>query len=97
MSFVTYRTEVKTYHGLSAVEVVQALERDAAAYPERGAPLARFLTWSLSQFADTIPPRDRLVSPVLSDETLALWFLAVCEEYGLGSLSLSRREAEAGS
>jgi hypothetical protein len=95
MSSVTYRTEAKTYRGLSAVEVVQALERDAAAYPERGAPLCRFLSWSLAQLADSIPSRDLLVSPRLNDETLALWFLSLCDEYGLGSLSVAGHEAEA--
>ena len=92
---VTFRTEAREYRGESAVEVVQALERDCSGYPEHGAPLCRFLAWSLAQLADTIPSRELLLSPRLNDETLALWYLSLCDEYGVGSLSLLGREVEA--
>lgn len=96
MTSVTYRTEAKTYRGMSAVEVLLALERDTPSYPEPGAPLCRFLSWSLARLDDAIPTRDLLVSPRLSDETLALWFLSLCDQYGIGSLSVTGRDAGAG-
>lgn len=92
---VTFRTESKTYSGTSAVEVVQALERDTPTYPRHGGPVCHFLAWSLAQLADRIPPRELDLSPRLSEETLALWFLSLCDEYGIGSLSVCRGHVEA--
>jgi hypothetical protein len=82
----------KCYRGESAIEIVRGLERDAADYPFRGQSVRRFLLWSLGKLRDTLHPRELDLSDRLDDEALALNYLYLCDEYGLGALSVDRQE-----
>jgi len=81
-----FRTESKVYIGSSAVGIVADIERDNAEYPFRGRPLRHFVSWSLEQLGDRIPQRELDVSSRINDETLALSYLCLRDEYGLGAL-----------
>lgn len=80
----------KKYGGENAVEIVRAVERDAAGYTTRGASVQDFLTWSLEQMADLIPMRELDVSPHLSDETIAFNYLCLLESYGIAAFYETR-------
>ncbi len=84
---MNFRKGDKWYQGATAAEIVRALERDAADYPHQGARLCEFLRWSFAQCGDRIPQRELDLSARLDDETLALGYLCLCEQYGLGELS----------
>ncbi len=77
-------TDGKKYEHESAVEIVRELERDAADYPHRGGTLRQFLRWSLAQMDDRVPQRELDVSDWPNHEKLALSYLYLREEYGLG-------------
>ena len=81
----------KRYRGESAIEIVRGLERDAEDYPGRGQSVRRFLLWSLGKLRDTLHPRELDLSDRLDDEALALNYLYLCDEYGLGVLSADRQ------
>ena len=76
----------KNYRGESALEIVQALEQDAADYPHRGRPIRQFMLWSLNQLGDRVPPRELDLSDRLEDEALALSYLCLRDEYDAGEL-----------
>ena len=76
----------RPYGGASAVEIVRELERDAAGYLRKGGPVCDFISWSLLQLDDRLPPRELAVTDKVSDETLALSFLCLLDQYGLGEL-----------
>lgn len=80
-------TEEKNYCGSCALEIVRALESDAKGYPFRGQSIRQFLSWSLRRLADRFPPRDLDLSDRMEDEALALNYLYLCDEYGVGKLS----------
>lgn len=75
------------------MEVVRALERDAAEYPYRGHTIRRFLLWSLGELGSTVPPREADLSATLEDEELALSYLCLLDEYGAGELLTGRLES----
>lgn len=81
-----FRTRGKDFTGRSAIEVVRALERDDNAYRSGGGPIRQYLVWSLNQLGSTVPPRDLAVSDRLEDETLALGYLLMLDEYGVGEM-----------
>ncbi|MCA1636682.1 MAG: hypothetical protein LC802_24190 [Acidobacteria bacterium] len=83
---MVFRAQEKEYCGSSALEIVQALKREAA--PDGGLtqPVRQFLLESLGQFRDHIPLRDLDVSDRLSDEMLALSYLYLRDEFGAGEL-----------
>ena len=81
-----FRTNEKEYSGVSALEIVRALESDAADYPFRGQQIRQFLRWSLARLADCIPPREMDLSDRMRDEELALNYLYLRDEYGAGKL-----------
>ncbi len=81
-----FRTRGKNFTGRSAIEVVRALERDDNAYRSSGGTIRQYLVWSLSQLGSTVPPRDLAVSDRLEDETLALGYLLMLDEYGVGEM-----------
>lgn len=83
-----FRTEGKEYQEASAVEVVHAMERNAAGYTHPGGTLRQFLHWSLLRHDNRIPQRDLGLSRRISDEHLALSYLCLCDEYGVGELLL---------
>lgn len=88
-----FRVRRRIYRGASAVEVVRALERDAAEYPHRGHTIRRFLLWSLREFGTTVPPREAALSATLEDEELALSYLCLLDEYGAGEILTGRLES----
>ena len=90
---MVFRVRRRIYRGASAVEVVRALERDAADYPHRGHAIRRFLLWSLAELGSTVPPREADLSATLEDEELALSYLCLLDEYGAGELLTGRLES----
>ena len=85
---MVFRAGGKEYRGSSAVEIVQALKREAAAKdPAAAQPVRQFLRESLAQLSDRIPLRELDVSDRLSDEMLALSYLYLRDEFGAGELS----------
>ncbi len=84
---MVFRTGPNRYSGTSATEIIREMERDAADYPDKGGTLHQFLTWSLAQLDDRLPLRELDLNAQLSEETLALSFLCLLEEYRLGVLA----------
>lgn len=80
----------KKYSGSSALDVVRAMEGDTENYPHRGQSLRQFLNWSLERLRDQLPPRDLDLSDRLRDDELALSYLYLRDEYGIGKLSISK-------
>lgn len=78
--------DAKQYAGASAVEVVREMERDAAGYPRKGGAVRDFIAWLLLGLSDRLPLRELAVSDRVNDETLALSFLFLLDQYGLGEL-----------
>ena len=76
----------KTYQGKSAVEIVHAIALDSKDCPCSVGSIRRFLSWSLNQQRNNIPPRELNLSERLEDEPLALSYLCLLDEYGMGSL-----------
>jgi len=82
---VLFRIGEKEYSGQSALDIIQALQLDML-HGQLMNP-RDFLRWSLSQLSDLIPLRELDVSDNLSNETLALHYLYLSDEYGVGQLS----------
>lgn len=83
---IVFLANGKEYRGSTALEIARALESEAEDYPYRGQAICRFLNWSLQRLAGRIPPRDLSQSDRLRDDELALSYLCLHEEYGLGKL-----------
>ncbi|MCA1849596.1 MAG: hypothetical protein LC672_00740 [Acidobacteria bacterium] len=81
-----FRVGDKEYRGATALEVVRALQREEAGVGPESQTLRGFLLFSLSRLGDRVPPRELDVSPRLVDETLALSYLYLRDEYGAGEL-----------
>ena len=81
-----YRFREKDYTGATALEIVRKLEMDTKNYPFRGQPIRHFLLWSLNRLGNNLPPRELHLSTRLEDETLALSYLHLCDEYGAGKI-----------
>ena len=81
-----FRLGEKEFSGTSAIAVVRALERDDKEYPHCGGSIRQYLSWSLNQLGSGVPPRDLDVSDRLDDEALALGYLLLLDEYGMGEL-----------
>ena len=82
-----FSTKGKDYRGSCALDVVRALEADTRDYPCRGQSIRQFLSWSLDHLANCFPPRELDLSDRMEDEALALNYLYLCDEYGVGRLS----------
>ena len=80
-----FRRQEKEFSGTSAVNVVRALERADKEYQHCGGSIRQYLSWSLNQ-SGSVPPRDLDVSDRLEDEALALGYLLLLDEYGMGQL-----------
>jgi hypothetical protein len=88
-----FRVGGREYRGSSALEIVQALRREAAQVGGGGLTLRQFLRTSLEQQRDRIPLRELDVSDRLSDEMLALSYLYLRDEFGAGELlDVQRRQ-----
>jgi hypothetical protein len=83
---MVFRAGGKEYSGSSALEIVQALRREATESDEAGQPLKQFLRDSLEQLGDRIPLRELDVSDRLDEEMLALSYLYLRDEFGAGEL-----------
>jgi hypothetical protein len=81
-----FRLRGRDVCGRSATEVVRALERHDREYGHRGGPLRQYLNWSLSRLNGSVPPRDLDLSNTLEDEPLALGYLLLLDEYGVGKI-----------
>ena len=81
-----FRLNEKEVSGTSAVNVVRALEREDKEYQHCGGSIRQYLSWSLNQFEGSVPARDLDVSDRLEDEALALAYLVLLDEYGMGEL-----------
>ena len=90
---LTFQFKGKEYRGVSALEVVRAMEGDTAAYPHRGHSFRRFLKWSLERLGDSLPPRELDLSDRLADDDLALSYLYLRDEYGAGKLSINKKNS----
>lgn len=88
-----FRARTQIFRGASAVDVVRALERDAEKYPYRGETIRRFLNWSLGELGERVPPRELDLSATLGDEELALSYLYLLDEYGVGKVVVGREES----
>jgi len=77
----------KKYTGESAVDIVDALKFDMADERQKHLSVREFVLWSMSQLSDRIPLRELDVSDRLSNEMLALNYLLLRDEYGIGALS----------
>lgn len=75
------------YAGASALEIVEAMRRDAARMGRVCASAREFLRWAQGELRDRVPPRELDLSERLNDETLALNYLCLCDEYGVGELA----------
>ena len=84
-----FRLRGKDVRGRSAIEVVRALERDENEYCNVGGPIRQYLIWSLSRLNGSVPPRDLDLSNTLEDEPLALGYLLLLDEYGVGKIVAS--------
>ena len=83
---MVFRLRGKDVNGRSAIEVVRALERDDSEYCHGGGPIRQYLLWSLKALNDSVPPRDLDLSDRLEDEPLALGYLLLLDEYGVGKI-----------
>jgi len=81
-----FRLRGKDVSGRSAIEVVRALERDDSEYCNGGGPIRQYLNWSLNRLNGSVPPRDLDLSDRLEDEPLALGYLLLLDEYGVGKI-----------
>ena len=81
-----FRIKGVNYSGTSAIDVVRDLERDDKDYRCHGDPIRQYLIWSLEQLSSSVPPRDLDLSDRLEDETLALGYLLLLDEYGVGEV-----------
>ena len=84
---MVFRAGDREYQGASALEIVQALRREAAGGDGAGQTLRQFLLDSLERLRDRIPLRELDVSDRLDDEMLALSYLYLRDEFGAGELS----------
>ena len=69
------------------MDIVHSLQSDMLGGQRQQLSLPEFLLWSMSQLRDRIPLRELDVSDKLSNETLALNYLYLRDEYGAGELS----------
>jgi hypothetical protein len=81
-----FRLQEKEVSGTSAVNVVRALEREDKEYRHCGGPIRQYLSWSLNRLGGSVPARDLDLSDRLEDETLALDYLLLLDEYGVGEI-----------
>ena len=81
-----FRLNEKEISGTSAINVVRALEREGREYQHCGGSIRQYLSWSLNQLGGSVPARDLDVSDRLEDEALALAYLVLLDEYGMGEL-----------
>ena len=83
---MVFRLQEKEVNGTSAVDVVRALERGDKEYRHCGGSIRQYLSWSLNRLGGSVPARDLDPSDRLEEEALALDYLLLLEEYGVGKM-----------
>jgi len=83
---MVFKSGSNSYRAARAVDVIRAMERDEGGYSSQGASVQQFLQWSLERLDAHIPLRDLFLGMQVDDETLALSYLLLLEQYGLGEL-----------
>jgi len=78
--------EGKEYEGGSAVEILREIERDVKLCSGQRFSVRNFVHRSLVSLSDQIHQRELSASEHLSDETLALSYLCLLDEYAVGRL-----------
>lgn len=89
-----FRLRGKEIERRSALEVVRALERGDKEYLNGGGPIRQYLSWSLNQLRCSVPARDLDLSQRLEDESLALAYLLLLDEYGVGEIVVTNGPKE---
>jgi hypothetical protein len=82
-----FKVGERVYLGETALEIVNALKREALNCGSDAVSLREFLRWSFSHLSDRIPLRELDVSERLDEEMLALSYLYLRDEYGVGELA----------
>ena len=82
-----FRVGERVYLGETALEIVNALKKEALNGGSDSVNLREFLQLSFSQLSDRIPLRELDVSERLNEELLALGYLYLRDEYGVGELA----------
>ncbi len=82
-----FRIDGTEYAGASALDIVEAMRREAARGGHECPTPFEFLRWAHGELRERVPARELDVSDRLSDETLALNYLCLCDEYGVAELS----------
>lgn len=87
ISAMIFRADNKEYRAATAVEIVLQMAREAVGFTARtGDVFLEFLHWSLNGLKDCLPPRELDLSPRVSDEVLALGYLSLRHQYGIGEI-----------
>jgi hypothetical protein len=81
-----FRLRGNDVSGRSAIEVVRALELADSEYRDGGGPIRQYLIWSLNRLNGSVPARDLDLSDTLEDEPLALGYLLLLDECGVGRI-----------
>ena len=88
-----FRINGTEYAGASALDIVEAMRLDAAGGGRGRSSPREFLRWAHAELRERVPARELDVSDRLDDDTLALSYLCLCDEYGVGELSDAPRAA----
>jgi hypothetical protein len=80
--------------GDSAVEILRKMMRSSKEYSGNQNDIRGFLAWSLERLDDRLPVRDLLLTESLNDETVALSYLCLLDQYGLGELDTAPHAAK---
>jgi hypothetical protein len=81
-----FRANGKEYRGRSALEIVYVLSEEEASALRVRLSVREFMLRSLRDLRDCIPVKRLKVSTELDDEILALSYLYLRDEYGVGEL-----------
>jgi hypothetical protein len=81
-----FRINGTEYAGASALDIVEAMRREAARKGHECPTPFEFLRWAHAELRERVPARELDVSDRLGDDTLALNYLCLCDEYGVGEL-----------
>lgn len=87
--------EGREYAGETAVEIVRGMELDIKLCSEGRFSVRKFVSHSLARLSDRIHQRELDTSDHLSDETLALSYLCLLDEYAVGKLDVLAKDNRA--
>lgn len=87
--------EAREYRAETAVEIVRGIEGDLKLCPEGRFSVRKFVGRSLERLSDRIHHRELDASDHLSEETLALSYLCLLDEYSIGRLEMPTQDAGA--